>query len=110
MKKIIKHTKTVNAVIHHNHPSGKQSPSNSDKDITEKLHRAFKEIGIKLQDHLIITKTGIFKFSEAYLLDNDLKLSPKEKELKAITDKNLIILPRSRNFFDGYDYDKGFEK
>ena len=40
----------------HNHPSGDPSPSNEDKQITEKLKKAGEIIGIRLLDHIIIGK------------------------------------------------------
>lgn len=45
-------------VLAHNHPSGVETPSESDKEITLQLIEAGKIIGIRLLDHLVITKHG----------------------------------------------------
>jgi len=43
-------------IIAHNHPSGNIEPSEEDIQITNKLKQAGEIIGIKLLDHIIITK------------------------------------------------------
>lgn len=43
-------------VIAHNHPSGEARPSEEDLEITKQLVQAGKILGIKLLDHVIITK------------------------------------------------------
>lgn len=43
-------------ILVHNHPSGNINPSSEDEKITNKLEKACEIIGIKLLDHLIITK------------------------------------------------------
>lgn len=50
-------------IIAHNHPSGKLSPSNSDKVITNKIKEASKLFDIKLVDHLILTENEHYSFS-----------------------------------------------
>jgi len=45
-------------VLAHNHPSGIETPSTSDIQITEQLIEAGKIIGIRILDHIIITKNG----------------------------------------------------
>ena len=47
------HAKYV--VLAHNHPSGFAVPSDADLTTTLKLHRALKEVDIRLLDHLIIS-------------------------------------------------------
>ena len=44
----------VNIMLLHNHPSGDPTPSEMDKDITERICRAGQLLGIQLIDHLII--------------------------------------------------------
>ncbi|MCH7568748.1 MAG: DNA repair protein RadC [Nanoarchaeota archaeon] len=41
-------------ILVHNHPSGDPTPSQEDKEITEKLMKAGEELGIKVVDHIII--------------------------------------------------------
>jgi DNA repair protein RadC len=42
-------------IISHNHPSGSLSPSNYDKDLTQKIHQGAKFLDLKLLDHLIVS-------------------------------------------------------
>jgi DNA repair protein RadC len=51
-------------VVCHNHPSGSRSPSDEDKDITVRLVDAGEVLGIPVIDHLIITKTGYYSFTQ----------------------------------------------
>lgn len=44
----------VNIMLLHNHPSGDPTPSEMDKEITERIFRAGQMLGIQLIDHLII--------------------------------------------------------
>ena len=45
-------------ILAHNHPSGSLKPSNEDIDITKRLKEAGEIIGIKILDHIIISKLG----------------------------------------------------
>jgi DNA repair protein RadC len=45
-------------IICHNHPSGSIMPSSEDIEITTRLFEAGKIMGIRVIDHLIISKTG----------------------------------------------------
>lgn len=51
-------------VLVHNHPSGELEPSNEDIDITKRLSSAGDLLGIKVLDHLIISKKGYYSFVE----------------------------------------------
>jgi len=51
-------------ILTHNHPSGKLEASNSDKEITEKLIVAGKQLDIRVLDHIIITQNGYFSFQD----------------------------------------------
>ena len=42
-------------IVAHNHPSGDPSPSREDRDVTQRLARAGKLIGIELLDALVVT-------------------------------------------------------
>lgn len=55
-------------IIAHNHPSGNLSPSEVDKNLTQKLKQASQYLDIKLLDHLIITKDDFYSFSDNGLL------------------------------------------
>ena len=55
-------------IFAHNHPSGDLKPSNSDLKIHEQLTEAGKILGLRILDHIIVTKRGYFSFQEAGLI------------------------------------------
>lgn len=55
-------------IFAHNHPSGELKPSEADLKIHEQLTEAGKILGIRVLDHLIITKKGYYSFQEAGLI------------------------------------------
>ncbi len=55
-------------IFAHNHPSGELKPSNSDLKIHEQLTEAAKILGLRVLDHLIVTKKGYYSFQEAGLI------------------------------------------
>lgn len=59
---------SVGVIVCHNHPSGKLKPSNSDKELTEKIKQAGITLDIKLLDHLIITEKAYFSFADEGIL------------------------------------------
>jgi len=48
----------TSVILAHNHPSGEVEPSKNDIELTKKLIEAGNIIGIRLVDHVIITKNG----------------------------------------------------
>lgn len=55
---------SASIVLVHNHPSGELDPSPEDKKVTERLVEAGDLLGIKVIDHLIISKQGYYSFAE----------------------------------------------
>ena len=55
-------------ILCHNHPSGKLNPSESDKNLTQKIKRSGEALDIKVLDHLIITEKDYFSFADSKLL------------------------------------------
>lgn len=51
-------------ILVHNHPSGSLTPSNSDKNITEKLSKACDLLNLTLLDHLIISKNDYYSLNK----------------------------------------------
>ena len=51
-------------ILVHNHPSGNTKPSSKDKELTQRIRKAGKIIGIPVSDHIIITATTYFSFTE----------------------------------------------
>ncbi len=55
-------------ILSHNHPSGTLQPSQSDKQITQKLKTACQSLDIKILDHIIVTEKDYFSFADNSLL------------------------------------------
>jgi DNA repair protein RadC len=55
-------------IFAHNHPSGELQPSDADLCIHEQLTEAAKILGIRVLDHVIVTRKGYFSFQEAGLI------------------------------------------
>jgi DNA repair protein RadC len=51
------------AIVVHNHPSGAISPSESDLALTRQLGAAGDVVGIKLLDHIIVARDGVYSFA-----------------------------------------------
>ncbi len=58
----------VGLILAHNHPSGTLKPSETDKQITNKLKVAAESLDIKVLDHLIITENAYFSFVDENLM------------------------------------------
>ncbi len=54
----------MSIIIAHNHPSGNATPSNADIDMTKQVSQALKAVGIKLDDHIVITQNSYFSMQE----------------------------------------------
>ncbi len=61
-------SKAASVIFVHNHPSGDLEPSKDDLLLTKRLVEAGKFLGIKVLDHLIITKDNYFSFLQKGLL------------------------------------------
>ncbi|MCZ7397118.1 MAG: DNA repair protein RadC [Candidatus Methanoperedens sp.] len=61
--------RAAGVIFAHNHPSGECKPSNSDLKIHEQLTEAGKILGIKVLDHIIISKKGYYSFQENGLIN-----------------------------------------
>ena len=55
-------------IVAHNHPSGALYPSENDKRTTKKLVSAAKTLDLTVLDHLIVTRSGYFSFSDQGLM------------------------------------------
>lgn len=58
----------VSLVLCHNHPSGSLKPSRQDEELTRKIKEAAKYFDIKVLDHIIVSDTGYFSFSDEGIL------------------------------------------
>ena len=55
-------------IFAHNHPSGDLQPSQSDLQLQEQLSEAGKILGIRVLDHVIVSRKGYYSFQEAGLI------------------------------------------
>jgi len=55
-------------IFAHNHPSGDLQPSEADCRTHQQLTEAAKILGLRVLDHVIVTKKGHFSFQEAGLI------------------------------------------
>jgi len=60
--------KATALIFVHNHPGGSNKPSSEDKRLTSQLLSISMNLGIKILDHLIISKSGYYSFHEGGLL------------------------------------------
>ena len=63
--------RAASIIICHNHPSGKAEPSKEDIKTTQQLVAAGILLGIPIQDHFMVTKSGYFSFPEKGLMANE---------------------------------------
>lgn len=52
-------------VLAHNHPSGDPTPSADDRAVTQRMITAFKAVGLRLLDHVILGDGVHFSFADA---------------------------------------------
>lgn len=50
--------RAASIIVAHNHPSGNLEPSQADNDVTDRLNNASILLGIKLNDHIIVTQAS----------------------------------------------------
>ena len=62
--------RAASVVFVHNHPSGDSSPSDADRHMHERLTEAGKILGLRVLDHVIVTKKGHFSFLASGLMEN----------------------------------------
>ena len=55
-------------ILVHNHPSGILTPSEHDISLTKRIKVVADLIGIKILDHIIISKSGFFSFADSEMI------------------------------------------
>ena len=55
-------------ILCHNHPSGNLSPSDADRRLTEKIVTGAQLLDVTVLDHIIVSHTGYFSFSDQGLI------------------------------------------
>lgn len=109
----------VQIILIHNHPSGDLSPSEKDKDLTDRLIQVGIIVNVPVADHFIISERSYYNFEVSGLLDK-LRLSTKyvppyileerlRKEAQAIAERSVVLRESeiALNFLKmGIDIDK----
>ncbi|MCS2150957.1 MULTISPECIES: RadC family protein [Enterobacteriaceae] len=70
-REVVKRALYFNAaavILVHNHPSGKTTPSQADKALTQRLVQVLQLVDIRVPDHLIVGGRQIYSFAEHGLL------------------------------------------
>lgn len=81
-------------ILVHNHPSGSLTPSEADKDITDRLIQVSHILNIDLIDHLIITPKTYISFRSTKLMDEleqSLKYVPTYQVIERIRKEEKLI-------------------
>ena len=60
--------RAASVIFAHNHPSGDEQPSESDRRIHDQLTQAGDILGLRILDHVIVTRKSYFSFQEAGLI------------------------------------------
>ncbi len=55
-------------ILAHNHPSGDVAPSNGDIEMTQRIVQAAEPLGLKVHDHIIVSRRGHFSFKSQGLI------------------------------------------
>ena len=58
-------------ILVHNHPSGDPTPSNEDRQVTERLVAAGELLGVRVLDHVIVAERGYCSLREEGLLASE---------------------------------------
>lgn len=58
-------------ILVHNHPSGDPTPSPEDREVTRRLVRAGKLLGVRVLDHVVVAERGYCSLNEAGDLDDE---------------------------------------
>ncbi len=59
------HDRAAAVVVAHNHPTGRLEPSREDVEVTARLVKAGRTIGIEVLDHLVFSTEGYYSFRES---------------------------------------------
>ena len=53
--------RAASIIVAHNHPSGTLTPSDAERQVTERLREAGELLGVALIDHILLTKTDFVR-------------------------------------------------
>ncbi len=69
---------STDIMLVHNHPSGNLEPSIFDIELTGRMIRAGKLMGVNVLDHIIVTQSGYLSFVETNLMEECISSASKE--------------------------------
>lgn len=87
----------------HNHPSGNITPSDQDKDLTDKLYQGGQILDIELEDHLIISTSDYLSFKVIGLMDElkqSIKYVPPYKLIERVKNEEKELREEMGKFYD----------
>jgi DNA repair protein RadC len=61
-------TLSSSVILAHNHPSGNLNPSQADKDLTKRITKGLELFGIRVLDHIILTKDSYLSMQDEGLM------------------------------------------
>ncbi|GAA0894808.1 hypothetical protein GCM10009122_44900 [Fulvivirga kasyanovii] len=88
----------VQMILVHNHPSGELTPSEGDKDVTDKMIKAGQMLNIEVIDHLIISEKEYFSMADKDIIE----------ELK--NSHNYVLMDREKALLVSMKIDAAREK
>ncbi|MDR2876110.1 MAG: DNA repair protein RadC [Methylobacillus sp.] len=62
------HHNAAAVLLAHNHPSGEEEPSQSDKHLTQALKKALELVDVRVLDHFVIAGNAVLSFAERGLI------------------------------------------
>jgi len=74
----------VAVILVHNHPSGECRPSLDDINATELLYDALDAVGVKFNDHLIVSRNDCFSFSGHGILTKVREAAERRKRKESL--------------------------
>ena len=64
---LLKNTSAI--ILVHNHPSGNSKPSDDDVRLTKQLENISREFGLRIHDHIVVSRDKAFSIRANRLLD-----------------------------------------
>ncbi len=65
LRPVLTTERAVSMICVHNHPSGDTTPSPEDRRLTERMAKSASLLGIRFLDHIIVTASAYYSFSDA---------------------------------------------
>jgi len=63
VKNALRHN-AASVILSHNHPSGNTEPSQADIALTVTLRQALKLVDVRVLDHFVVARSGVYSFAE----------------------------------------------